>query len=42
MTNEDYFETGIPQKGSAFQNENSVEVKCEIYEPQVSAPTTVT
>lgn len=48
MTQEDEFEMRLPvgQKESSFQNYNPVEVKCEIYEPQVpsfnhsDAPTT--
>lgn len=48
MTQEDEFEIRLPAEKteSAFQNLNPVEVKCEIYEPQVpsfnhsDAPTT--
>lgn len=39
MTQEDQFEIRLPagKKDSSFQNQEPVEVKCEIYEPQVPA-----
>lgn len=43
MAHHDLSEIIFPdgQKGGSFHNHNSVDVKCEIYEPQVSASTTV-
>lgn len=43
MAQDDHFEIRLPaeKKESAFQRRNSVQVKCEIYEPQVLAPTTL-
>lgn len=38
VAHEDHFEMRLPARvDDSFQKRNSVEVKCEIYEPQVSA-----
>ena len=42
MAQDDHFEIRLPAgTKDAFQRRNSVEVKCEIYEPQVFAPATL-